>query len=651
MPPRFSEILDSEDEDDLVAVNDPTLVATSRSGEDVLADMADVDQSTASTGELLRRAHVNLMAPTQEDAPVVNFSDLAATSVDTSPSSTNKKRPLVDTNPDPRSSGKLKRIKIVTKPESQHLSADLTNPPPILPFDGTSDTIPGPTLPSAAGYDVLNEKRTPKPRQRNSSQNEHSSSDQMNSLTPWSGTAAVSSDRINSDDAIGLPKDMYVPRPSRSRSAQVDTSHIDYGLTVEKAAKKSRSKRSITDTADHVISAPIFPEHPIHQAPDFERLSPTPELRHKNESPHLASTVPESVQPFSSSAKSSKSAKKTATSKQPAKRGRPKKVVVEDDEDELAHENVDSATITKTPAPTTKTEVQVLIPARPDPALAAKAKLDPVLAAKVLADLRQHKSREATPKSLQERSPQEDASAPFQEATAEEVKGEPESAADEESEDEIVKPRTNARTKVKAKPKAKSKTPEPVYKEDDDSEHEVYDEYAEEIIKPKAKTRAKAKAKPKAKGKAAKVDVKPDVPSDHEEDAHEPPPVDEDDESEADHISEAEEDSEEESPKPKSKPKAKTKSEPKSKANAKTKAATPKSAAVAPKPSPPVPAAETPQPAPVETSVPVVVATPKAATAKKDAKSSAKPSWQQSTYRVGLSKTQRIPSLLKILKK
>ncbi|KAG9964991.1 hypothetical protein KCU61_g2236, partial [Aureobasidium melanogenum] len=639
MPPRFNEILDSEDEDDLVAVKPPPLVATTPSGEDAPVDM-DVDQSTASTEELLRRAQVALMAPTQEDVPVVNFSDLAATSVDTSPSSTNKKRPLLDTDPQPRSSGKLKRIKIVTKPDPQDISTDLYDPPHIPPFDGTSDTIPGPTLPSAAGHDVLNSTRTPKPRQRNFSQNQHSSSDQMNSLTPWSGTAAASSDRINSDDAIGLPKEMYIPRPSRSRSAQVDTSHIDYTQIVEKTAKKSKPKRSITDTADHSTSASIFPEHPIDQAPEFERLSPTPDAPHMKNSPHLASTVLESVQAPSSSAKSSKSVKKTANPKQPGKRGRPRKNIVVDEEDELAHENGASSTTTKTPA---KTEVQVIIDARPESSLAAT----------VYAQLQQ-RSRESTTKLPDEQSPQEDRSAPPQEANAETVKAEPDFGGDEESEDEIVMPRTNARTKAKVKSKAKLETPEPLYKEDDESEHEVYDEFSQEVIKTKLKSKAKPKAKAKAKCKASKAVVVPDRPSDHEEDVSELPPVD-DHESEVDHISEAEEDSaEEESPKSKFKAKAKAKPEPKSKATAKTKAAALEPAAAAaatPKPSPPIPQAETPQPAVVEVAAPAAVVTPKVATIKKDAKSSTKPSWQQSTYRVGLSKTQRIPSLLKVFKK
>ncbi|KAG9953201.1 hypothetical protein KCU85_g1392, partial [Aureobasidium melanogenum] len=638
MPPRSNEILDSEDEDDLVAVKPPPLVATTPSGEDAPVDM-DVDQSTASTEELLRRAQVALMAPTQEDVPVVNFSDLAATSVDTSPSSTNKKRPLLDTDPQPRSSGKLKRIKIVTKPESEDTSADVYDVPHIPPFDGTNDTIPGPTLPSAAGHDLLNPTRTPKPRLRNSSQNQHSSSDQMNSLTPWSGTAIASSDKISSDDAIGLPKEMYIPRPSRSRSAQVDNSHIDYAQNVEKATKKSRPKRSITDSADHSTSASIFPEHPIDQAPEFERLSPTPDAGHLKNSPQLASTVPESVQAPFSSAKSSKSAKKSTNTKQPGKRGRPRKNVIVDEEDELVEENVTSST-TKTPA-SAKTEVQVVIDAKPDSSLAAT----------VYAQLQQ-RSRESTTKPLDERPPQEDISAPSQEASAEVFKTELDPEADEESEDEIVKPRTDARIKAKAKSKAKSKTPEPVYKEDDESEHEVYDEYSQEVIKTKSKSKAKPKAKAKARGKAAKAVVEPDLPSDHDEDTPEQPLVD-DHESEADHISEAEEasEAEEESPKPRFKAKTKAKPEPKSKATAKSKPVAPEPAAATPKPSPPISQAETPKPAAVEVATPAAVVTPKVATIKKDAKSSTKPSWQQSTYRVGLSKTQRIPSLLKVFKK
>ncbi|THW31722.1 hypothetical protein D6D25_05624 [Aureobasidium pullulans] len=636
MPPRFSEILDSEDEDDLVAVKAPSAVATFTSGEDAPVDL-DVDHSSASTAEQLRRAHLALMAPTQEEGPVVNFSDLAATSAATSPSSTHKKRSLIETNPEPRSCGKLKRIKIVTKPSSQNSPTELVIPPPILPFDGTSDTIPGPTLPSLVGHDMLSEKRTPKPRKRNSSQQQPSSADQT-SLTPWSGTALGSSDKINSDDAVGLPKEMYQPRPSRSRSAQVDNSHVDYTMVVEKAIKKAKPKRSITDTADKITSEPMFPKHPIDQAPPFERLSPSPESPTFEQSIQLDSTVPESIQEHPSSSKSSKSTKRAAAAKPPAKRGRPKKQVIEDEEDELAPEEDVSIAKPKTPKSSSRTEVQVVIESRPDPALAAS----------VLAQLRQHKSREPTPKLAPEPLAEELLSEPPQAEPFDDVNAE--HAQDEdESEDDVVKPKPTARIKAQAKSKAKSKTPEPVYKEEDASVHEDEDEVEEEVVKPKSRGKGKSRAKPKARGKAVKAVVAPDPPSDHEEEAPEPPLVDDDEESEADHISEAEEDSEEESPKPKAKAKSKAKPEPKSKAKPKVKAATPKPAAATPKPTPPE--AETPKPAIAEAPTPAAITTPKVATVKKDAKSSAKPSWQQSTYRVGLSKTQRIPSLLKVFKK
>ncbi|KAI5198930.1 hypothetical protein E4T39_06490 [Aureobasidium subglaciale] len=635
MPPAF--IQDSEDEDDLVTVAAPAAVATFVTcGEDVPNDIDD--QSSASTAELLRRAQIALMAPTQEDAPIVNFSDLAATSVATSPASSHK-RPVADIDPEPRSSssGKLKRIKIVTKPESRYSSTDLLIPAPVPPFEGTNDTILGPTLLSAAadGHDLVHEKGIPKPRIRNSSQ--HSSADQTNNLTPWSGTALDSSDRLNSDDAIGLPKDLYNPRPSRSRSAQVDTSHIDYTMVVEKAVKKRKPKRFITDTTDHVTSNPIFPDLPIDQAPPFERLSPSPEALVSTDSLQLRSTVPESVQDHPSSTKSTKRATNT---KQPAKRGRPKKKMVEDDDqDELAHEEVAPET-RPTPRSAIKTEVQVVIEPRSDPALAAS----------VLAQLRQHKSREPTPKPDEELAFQEAMSAPSQDIDNNGSKTESELGVDNESEEEVIKPRNNARTKAKAKFKAKSKTPEPVYMDEDESKHQDEDGFVEEPVKPKANSKAKAKVKPKAKGRAAKVVVAPDPPSDHDEDMPEAPPPDEDEDgSEDDHISEAEEDSEDESPKPK--PKAKAKAEQKSKTKPKPKTAAPKPGAATPNPSPPIPEAETPNPAIVEVSTPAAIATPKVTTVKKDAKSSTKPSWQQSTYRVGLSKTQRIPSLLKVFKK
>lgn len=52
-----------------------------------------------------------------------------------------------------------------------------------------------------------------------------------------------SSEPLNSDDiAVGLPKERYVPRPSRRRATSVLEEPIDYSLIPEKAAKSKRSK-------------------------------------------------------------------------------------------------------------------------------------------------------------------------------------------------------------------------------------------------------------------------------------------------------------------------------------------------------------------------------------------------------------------------
>jgi hypothetical protein len=52
-----------------------------------------------------------------------------------------------------------------------------------------------------------------------------------------------SSEPLNSDDiAVGLPKERYVPRPSRRRATSVVEESIDYSVVPEKAAKSKRSK-------------------------------------------------------------------------------------------------------------------------------------------------------------------------------------------------------------------------------------------------------------------------------------------------------------------------------------------------------------------------------------------------------------------------
>lgn len=57
-----------------------------------------------------------------------------------------------------------------------------------------------------------------------------------------------SSDMLNSDDlAIGLPKERYVPRPSRSRSARSTVEEPDYSVMPEKTAKQKMKRRKTGD--------------------------------------------------------------------------------------------------------------------------------------------------------------------------------------------------------------------------------------------------------------------------------------------------------------------------------------------------------------------------------------------------------------------
>ncbi len=70
-------------------------------------------------------------------------------------------------------------------------------------------------------------------------------------------------DELNSDDiAVGLPKERYQPRPSRSRSTRVDFDDIDYSARPEKVAKerrKSEVSKSRTGTEDAAEQASKMP--------------------------------------------------------------------------------------------------------------------------------------------------------------------------------------------------------------------------------------------------------------------------------------------------------------------------------------------------------------------------------------------------------
>lgn len=64
----------------------------------------------------------------------------------------------------------------------------------------------------------------------------------------------VHSEPLNSDDkVIGLPKEQYVPRPTRRRATAVIEEPIDYSIIPEKAAKVKRTKTSSTAASGRTL--------------------------------------------------------------------------------------------------------------------------------------------------------------------------------------------------------------------------------------------------------------------------------------------------------------------------------------------------------------------------------------------------------------
>ncbi|KAK8219176.1 hypothetical protein M8818_000908 [Zalaria obscura] len=67
--------------------------------------------------------------------------------------------------------------------------------------------------------------------------------DRHSSSLPWAQSSSGDGMAPNSDDVnVGLPKEMYKPRPSRSRSAQVELEPIDYSVRPERTARIKRAK-------------------------------------------------------------------------------------------------------------------------------------------------------------------------------------------------------------------------------------------------------------------------------------------------------------------------------------------------------------------------------------------------------------------------
>ncbi|KAI6827322.1 hypothetical protein KC332_g8159 [Hortaea werneckii] len=81
-------------------------------------------------------------------------------------------------------------------------------------------------------------------------------------------------DPSNSDDiAVGLPRERYKPRPSKRRSTAIDDEPVDYSVRPEKAAKIKRNKTSNASahlSVDHVEAG--------ESKPKIGRAGPSPEI-------------------------------------------------------------------------------------------------------------------------------------------------------------------------------------------------------------------------------------------------------------------------------------------------------------------------------------------------------------------------------------
>ena len=65
-------------------------------------------------------------------------------------------------------------------------------------------------------------------------------------------------DPLNSEDAaIGLPKELYKPRPSRRRATDITEEPIDFSVRPEKAAKVKRTKTTQASTGSLAVEAPL----------------------------------------------------------------------------------------------------------------------------------------------------------------------------------------------------------------------------------------------------------------------------------------------------------------------------------------------------------------------------------------------------------
>ena len=279
---------DSEDEED--AALSPVrqkpagqAAAAAAAASSATASGTSIERSTASTEAQLRRAHLDLIEPT----PVpFNMADQE------SPAEGRKrKRALTNDAASPVKKSKVTKSTRSQSTQSAHLSSTAISQHDAVQVENSAVPQSGDTvrMGTAEHEYMVQQALNPADAGDNSitaPQDGTSSSTRPiedSSPMPWSAHTSESrtpstqqaaqapptSDAPKSDDWIGLPKEQYQPRPSRSRSTQM----VDGpAMSLESLGKKTRKKR--TKTADSQPD-PQSPKDPLALSPPtIRKLTP-----------------------------------------------------------------------------------------------------------------------------------------------------------------------------------------------------------------------------------------------------------------------------------------------------------------------------------------------------------------------------------------
>ncbi|GAB7338866.1 hypothetical protein MBLNU457_5552t1 [Dothideomycetes sp. NU457] len=282
-------IQDSEDEDEELSPLKPRHQAAIPTPE--VAN--SLDRSTDSTDTQLRKAHLALIEPT----PTFNMI------VSESPAETRKRRSTATDAPS--SSKKTKTTKAVrsqsTQASQQSFNSagvqDAIHHAYVLQPTGDTERMGTVEQEQALEEALVTKTLHIEPESVSAAQDEHGN---QSSPMPWSaGPSEIRTQSTeqfaqvprstgpNSDDLIGLPREQYQARASRSRSTQIADIHIDWSAVPERVAKKKRRK---TADAQPNPSSSVDP-----------LLTASPELR-KSQTPRSNKTAVTETESGSSAA-------------------------------------------------------------------------------------------------------------------------------------------------------------------------------------------------------------------------------------------------------------------------------------------------------------------------------------------------------------